>query len=423
MIILGLYFLSLTRGPFWGVIAYTFVYFIPPVVEINWWADYLPEFRWSLMSAGILIASSILHREKLSKHKFGNVYLVFLFYALTQIIIHTTGVAPEQSGAQSHALFSYCIILPLFIKSFSVFEQFRSFVLVIIGLSASYAIKARFDGKFYDGRLNNVGPVDAHTSNEVGLMLAAIIPLTIPFIIHGKRFEKLLCSVSLILIVNTFLLTESRGALVALVLSFIYAFLFVADKKVKKYLLTLIICAIPLVILLGDKDYYDRISTLWKDDRSSEQAVNTLSSGRTEIWKYGWEMFIDYPFGAGPEGFKELARFYMPDSVLTYHPGAEYGVRGAHNTYLMLLVETGIFGFLIFMLCCFRTLYILSKTNKGIRKREPPGTFLDLFVISFSMSFFCLMVGGMFGGHLYYEFFWWQIAFAVLINSFLEVKT
>ena len=76
------------------------------------------------------------------------------------------------------------------------------------------------------------------------------------------------------------------------------------------------------------------------------------SDGRSDLWRIAWEMFCHHPLqGVGLQNFIPVA----PDYVL--HPGALSFIHlitekpvVAHNTYLQLLAETGVVGFLLFLL-------------------------------------------------------------------------
>ncbi|MFX0137156.1 MAG: O-antigen ligase family protein [Candidatus Hodarchaeota archaeon] len=413
------FILALWKGPFWGLIIYANMYMNNP--KFNWWGEYLPELRWSLISAGVLLASMIIHREKLSTHKLSISYCLFILYILSMLITNTIAVEPERAKLETHAILLYCIIIFLIVKTLAEFEQLRLFILVIIGFCAHLSLKSHFVGKYVHGRLEDIGPADAHASNELGIFLASILLLALPFVFKGKRYERVICLLSLPLIINTFILTKSRGAFVALAFSIFYAFFISANKKIKKYLLVAGICFIPVFLYLGhDESYFDRISTIWRADRSSDQAMAELSSGRTAIWKYGFDMLQDYPLGAGPGGFKELARFYIPEELLTIDPGEEYGSRSAHNSYLQTMVELGYLGICMYMIICFGTLYILYQCSKNIKQTGKQGTFIDLFIVALSMSVICTLFGGLFNSRFYYEFFWWQVAFVVVINSVVK---
>jgi len=411
------YILSLTKGPVWGLIAYANLYFNNPNPDINWWGEYVPDLRWSLLSVGVILLSMIIHRKTLSKHKLGVVYFVFVLYIIAELLTNTDAVNPAEAKTYSYYILTYCVISYLIVKTLATFDDLRLFILIVIVLGAFLGIQGVLEGKFMDGRLNNIGPADAHGSNELGVLLGSIIAFTLPFVVRGKMHERIICLLSLPFIINGFTLTVSRGAFLALVLSSFYAFLFVADKKIKKYMLVVSICVMPMFFYFIDESYTDRISSLWKADRSTETAVDELSSGRIFIWKYGFRMVSDYPLGAGPGGFKELARFYMPKEILVFHPDAEYGVRAAHNTYLLVMVELGYLGIGILTIICLGTLYVLVRSSQKLRKIGKRGTLIDLFTVALSISFFCILFGGLTGSKFYYEFFWWHVALAAVVRS------
>ena len=111
------YILSLTKGPFWGLIAYANFYFNTPSPEHNWWAGYLPDLRWSLLSAGILLASIIIHRDKRSTHKFSFFYLILILYIIIELLTNTIAVDPIEAKKYAHLMQANCIIILLIINT------------------------------------------------------------------------------------------------------------------------------------------------------------------------------------------------------------------------------------------------------------------------------------------------------------------
>jgi len=413
------YILALWKEPFWGLISYTTIYFINFDSGANWWGEFLPDLRWSLLSAGILLVSIIIHWDKRSTHKFSFFYIVLILYIFIEVITNTIAIAPIEAKYYAHLMQGNCIIMILIIKTLSEFKHLRNLLLTIIVLGAILGVQAIFEGTTLHGRVNNIGPADAMGANELGVLLASILPFTIPYILKGKWYEKVICFLSLPFIIDGFMLTVSRGAFVALLFSVFYTSLFIADKKVKKYMLVTLIGFLPIFFYFADQSYINRISSLWIGDRSTEKEVNKLSAGRTDIWRHALSMVKDYPYGAGPGGFRELARFYLPQKDLVVHPGAEYAVRAAHNSYLLVLVELGYLGLLIYIIICFATMYSLFKSSKKIKQIGQRGTFIHLLIIALNISVMCTLMGGMTGGKVYYEFFWWQVAIVIVVKSFV----
>ena len=410
------YALSIFKGPIYGFIAYIFIYFNPPFPEYNWWAMYVPTLNWSFITAGIWVLSAIIHHDQLSSHKFGTVYWVFIFTILSKIIAETVGVDLLAAREECYKLFVYCIAIILIIKTLAKKDQLRSIILIVVVMTVFLVITTYTQGKFIHGRLENVGPSDAFEANELGILLASILPFTLPYILKGKKYEKVICILMIPLILNVFAFTLSRSALVSLIGSFLVVALLSRNIKVLKSIIVVAIVGAPLLLYLADPSWFERVSSLWKTDTSSEQGVNVLSSGRWETWIESYRMLQDYPFGAGPGGYRALSRFYISD--LTYHPEAEYGVRAAHNSYLLVLVEQGFLGFGIFLIICFSIISKLLKSASRIKQLGMAGSFDDLQITGIHISFFCTLVGGFFNSRLYYEFFWWQVALAIVAASF-----
>jgi O-antigen ligase len=306
----------------------------------------------------------------------------------------------------------------ILIKSIKHEEQYRIIILAIIFFAANLSLKAFFYGQRVDTRLEGIGPADASGSNLFALLLVGIIPFIIPFILKGKLYEKIICWLSLPLILNAFILCNSRGSFVALILSVMVVLVFMADKQIRKSIIILIICFIPIFFYLADDAFINRLSTLVGIEESihDESEIANISSGRTEIWLYGLEMAKDYPLGAGPNGFKNLARFYMPDEILTFHDNRGYGMRGAHNTYLQVLVEQGFVGLFIYFMICIQSLRLIYK---GFNYSKD-NMFWKYNFLALGISFLSVMAGNMFSGRIYYEYFWWQVAIIIVAFSFVK---
>ena len=414
------YLLALTRAPFWGLLAYLNIYFNSPTKGLNYWAVYLPDIRWSYLSAIVLIVSLFIHKDKLSKISASTLFWVFAFVILTYITVYTGVISQKEAMRYSSTLLTYCITMVIIIKSINHEEKYRIFILGIIFFAANLSFKAYLYGVRVEDRLEGIGPADASGANLFALLLAGIAPLTIPFLLQGKLYEKIICGISLPFILNAFILCNSRGSFVALVLSVIFVFIFMADNQIRKVLFVIILCSIPAFLYIADDAFVNRLSTLIGVQSSiqDEAEIANISSGRTEIWSYGIEMAKDHPFGAGPNGFKNLARFYMPESVLTFHPSRGYGMRGAHNTYLQLIVEQGILGLLIYLMICMQSIKLIYK---GFNYSKD-NLFWKYNFLALGISFISIMAGGMFSARVYYEYFWWQVAIIIVAYSFVKSK-
>jgi putative inorganic carbon (hco3(-)) transporter len=412
------YVLAIFINPFWGLLVYANVYFNAAEPQLNWWASYLPFTRWNLLTSVVVFISLFLHRDKMSSTKLNNVIWAIAFLCLSTLITFTIAVNQDASH-YNYLLLSYCITMVLLIKGIKEFNQFRWICFIIIIYATKLSVTAYLYGKRIHSRLEYHGTADASGSNEFGLLLAAIIPLLLPYIFKGKWYEKMVAILSLPFLLNAFILCNSRSAMVALGASVMICVIFFADKRMRKILLICFVFAVPLFIRLVDPAFIQRAQSLIfsEETLTNQEQSNEVSSGRTEIWRYGTKMIKDYPFGAGPNGFKSLARFYLPDEILTYKNGEDYGQRSAHNTYLQVLIEQGPLGLLIFLLMCGHVILLLIRIKKFANDNISP--ILKYHALALSISFISILFGGLFNSRIYYEFFWWQVALCVVLYSLI----
>jgi len=383
----------------------------------------IPFHSWSYLTTGVILTSMLYHKELLSSRPIRSLHLVIIFLGFTAIVTFTTSGFLAVSRSFLVLLLSYIIISIAIVKIIKHQWQLRALWLWLILLTANLSFNAYMSGKRIHGRLENIGTADSVSSNLFGLILAGVIPFLIPFLSSGKRYERILCLISIPFILNALVLCNSRGSLVALAGGFVAAYLFLADNQLRKKMTVIGVVLIGLFIYLADQELVDRMSSLLmaKEAFEDDLQANTLSSGRMEIWRYGLQMVGDHPFGAGPGGFKELAKEYLPAELLTVHSGKEYGVRGAHNSYLLVLVEQGPIGLMLWLFLCISTSLHLYKASVKLKANVDGDPFWCYAVFSMGISFATSLLGGLFTSRVYYEFFWWQIAMIIVLSSFIDI--
>lgn len=410
--------LAIWKGPFYALLVYVVVYFTP-FAKYNWWLLEFPFNRWSMLASVILMVSLIMHRDKIGKRKWYSAKWIYVFLAVAAIGIATTDVRHDDIYGYGYRLVTYAVTVFFIIRAIVTKEQYQVFLLVLVCLASYLGVKAVTVGKRVHARLENIGTLDTIGSNEFGILLGGVIPFVIPFLFYGKRYEKIICIIATPLLLNAMVLCNSRGAFVGFGFGVVFAFLFAGDAKIRKYIFFGLACGIPLFIYLADEEFVNRISSLWQTQEAfeDEEMAGQLSSGRTIVWKHGIDMVNDYPLGAGPNSFKNIARFYIPEEMLTNHVGAAYGVRAAHNTYLQVLVEQGYLGLFVWITMCTHSMYLLIKCVYILKGIGLSQTFLGFSAVALNMSLTCSIMGGIFNSRIYYEFFWWQIALSALVYS------
>lgn len=416
------YVLALFRGPFWALLVLANIYFNAPVTRINWWAGYLPFHSWSMVTALFALASLLIHHKDLAPNLLGSLKWAFALLALSATLSMTVAVEPKDALHHTYMLSTFLVVAYCLLRGLKDINQYRFLLLWIILLATNLALKAHLYGRRYHARLEGIGPADAFGSNEFGLLLAAIIPLTFPFVLHGRKYEKVFCIFAIPILFNGLVLCNSRGTFVALAGAVIITLFIMWDKRIRKILFIGILATIPMFICLADEAFLERISTLIaitdEQKQNSSEELENLSSGRTTIWGYSFQMLKDHPFGAGPNGYRHLARYYLPPEMLDYSDlRIPEGTRSAHNSHLQLLIELGYIGFILWLLFCGHTLLLTTKRFFALRRSPANDLFLQDNLVMLNVSFLSILLGGLFNSRIYYEFFWWQVALCMTCAS------
>jgi O-antigen ligase len=179
-------------------------------------------------------------------------------------------------------------------------------------------------------------------ANDLGLIMALSIPMSYYLLIENKGWMVWVYRVQLILAGTTILLTASRGATLATVVALAIVPLTQARLTGRQRIALLLTVSLLVygALLFVPSTSWERLSTL-----PSEFTQGTLT-GRTIIWKAGWEIFRAHPFlGIGANAFRLIVSRVLADPI---HLDERDPAPPAHNTFLSVLVEQGVVGFTVF---------------------------------------------------------------------------
>lgn len=190
--------------------------------------------------------------------------------------------------------------------------------------------------------------------NHFALFCVAILSLILGMIISHRRpgpnrknllswlndlnQGNVLLYFALVLVLATLFKTTSRGGFLAFGVGFTLTFLLVVtlrkDNALERSLLPLLlICAVGAAVWLGAGSIAQRIVLLQSTAEMDERWL---------MWASSVRLFLDYPiFGSGAGSY---------ETVMSMYRNAEFrplGYDHAHNDYIELLCELGIFGFSI----------------------------------------------------------------------------
>ena len=190
--------------------------------------------------------------------------------------------------------------------------------------------------------------------------LLLFIPLNLIFLLNQKsKFVKIIIALSLFLNVFSLIITFSRGVYLSL-FSFVFLFNILAVFQVKFKQLVLYNAIFLIVLLAAVFLVKDSFLTTVSFSKTASQQRST--SGRMVLWKHALKMATDKPlFGYGQKNYR-LARKNNPIS------GEDQQFYDkTNNTYIQLLIERGIFGFVSYLL--FFTIIVLLII-KNLRNKQ-----------------------------------------------------
>lgn len=196
-------------------------------------------------------------------------------------------------------------------------------------------------------------------------------------------------------------LTQSRTGIILLFIALIY--ILYKDYNLSLRSVIVIMLGGLLIYYLVPQDVINSIQTDFSDKPNLRNPgkidYSSIDSNiRFYLWGIGYDLWVNSNIflGIGIGQFKAV--------VVSYFPALEVGI-GLHNTYLSILFETGIFGFLIFMGFIIRALriYLIS----GFKDR---GVGISTIWL---MCFIVILIGGL-TKHEHYD----KILFSVIGMSF-----
>jgi O-antigen ligase len=230
--------------------------------------------------------------------------------------------------------------------------------------------------------------------------MVTLLPLTAPFFLTGRWWEKLLMLPIAPFIVNVILLCSSRGAFLGAVVSGV-AFLFLAPRAVRiKAIKVVALGVVATSLLLGDPAIVERFMSIFVSGEERDASAKS----RIMFAKGGLAMIEDYPLGAGGDGFKKVhAEKYLREYG--------YGSRALHNGYLNEACEWGVQGLML------RILFMLGTTLILWRNSRLPCTagneYGHLLGAALAAGLLAFLVTCLFGDFLDSEWGYWVAALGV----------
>lgn len=248
-------------------------------------------------------------------------------------------------------LFSFCTMYGItIVLRWIVPEVFNQIYLNKFG-SESYRIQnLSFTKGYNSGILSEVSTVCAYI----------VIGLGLSYYVIGcnKKWKKIFC---IFFFLFALLLTGKRAHFIFAILAMILEYIFSAFGRTQLMRFCKVVVFGGLIAILGIGIIINSQSAILSRYATTIIALlegEDITTGRFLIWKKTWLLIQDsFLFGAGWGSCEQFITYHMNSTVTL----------GAHNIWLQLWAETGIFGMLsfIFVVVCglFCTINIIRNNN------------------------------------------------------------
>ena len=350
--ILPIVVVAALRRPFYGLLMIVIIYFARAPI---WGA---PEWlKPVVIMTGITLISFFLSEEK----KIGSPPIVSLNLLLIAFMFISSHYAVVDRSVAFEMTMDYCklfIALYLTVHIVDSFDKLKTFYWVMI-VGMLFLIRSAILQMITIGpdRVNNIGGQGGGAN-----YFAMLIVTTIPFLffkIDSKNNIEKYVSYSLIpLWIFCLVLTGSRSGFLGLVVVSIY-FFFIRGNKIKMSLIFLLIIVLSLSFVPGK--YWERMDSIFNPTEESSAA------SRLDLWDAALQMYNDHSAtGVGPNNFELLSIKY---TTWRTKDGKGFVV---HSTYLQMLAEVGLQGFLTLLVIMYMCHRMVRKRVAQIRKMNSP---------------------------------------------------
>lgn len=224
-------------------------------------------------------------------------------------------------------------------------------------------------------------------SNYIAGFFVLVIPILTAILLSRStsKIEQIALLTSILLMITGLVLTISRGGAVGLLVAF--SILAARYFRVRNLSFILIFLG-SISILLYLTPFFTTLLQRFVDFHISPSAIIRLTK-----WHQAWEIFRQYPiFGVGLDN----TPFYLLREALFWR---------IHNLPLMLLSETGIIGFCLFMTLIFYHLKIQMTNYSKIKNSFQSALSLGIFSGTIGVLVHA-MVEPLLQGHAFSIMFW-----------------
>jgi O-antigen ligase len=402
--------LALVRHPVYGLYGYIAVFYLHP--PSRWWGVFLPDFRWSLVASAVTLIA--LLRLTATPGRPGwlsttpaRIILAYTIWLWVQSVWALNPLAHREAAV----LFTkYVVLFYLIYQLVQTSADMRKFILAHIA-GCFYLGWIAFTSTV-SGRLEGVGGPGIDEANALGMHMGTAAVAGAMLILVERRWVQWLTIVAMVFILNTLVLSGSRGSFLSLLCAGL-VLMMLKPPQYKRLFYGLAVLGVAMMLMLAPPSFWERMGTITAAVDDSQE-LDTSAESRFVVLEAQWKMAQNYPLGAGHRGTEALSTQYIDEKYLARTPGTERA-RSSHNTFMTTLVEQGVPGALMFLwmlLWCLRTVRRLKRQQDaswGVQQRAQ--------LASVAAGLTIVLVAGLFVDYLKAEVQIWLLALLASLDA------
>ncbi len=306
-------------------------------------------------------------------------------------------------------LLSMGLLYFLVLKTTKSYSDLKFYFFSLLIIAGSLAFSTATLGA--TGRLSVGSTFDP---NDLAMVLVAILPFCIIYFLKSTGSMRMVYGGLAVVVLLAIILTGSRGGFLGL-LAVVGYLVFkrypgVDGAKGKIYFfrkITMTVIAVSVFLALSPPEYIERINSLF--NLEDDYNVSNSKTGRLGIWASGIDIMMSRPYGVGIGAFPAAQGMLTDDGAY----------KTAHNTLLLVGVELGFLGLLLFL-----SFYVLAiKSLSKIQCTAAPEVReMFMFSIAIKASLLGFFVTSFFLSQAYSSLFYFLVALSVLLSLVYEKR-
>ena len=270
-------------------------------------------------------------------------------------------------------------------------ERLRFFLFFFLGAYALYPVRGTLFNYVGGYRLFGRALWNHTFANPNDLAAITLLMLSLcaaVYVREPKGWPKLAALAGLFMLPAVILLTQSRGAFIALA---VFGLFLIAGQKRKARAMVGVVAVAAVAAMFAPSSLWQRIGGLANvTDTENLQAVDQEGSAeqRFEIWKVAGKIIREHAVsGVGVGAYKSAHRDFAGGSEFK---ATARGARDTHSTYLNVLAETGVVGFALFVAMVGTVITRAESIRRRARDVLPQSSqqllFLEIGLVGYLMA-------------------------------------